>query len=176
MISKIDQYLMDKMDQLLAWAQKRHAVNLAHVRFLPWVFVWFVQVLAEIIRFNFIVASAWFLLWGTYTLISYAAWKDEKDYVDNYRKTLSLNANVLSFREFTFGLRYFSLIFSSFVVGTDIGIILIHHYSMSSFLQTLGWLGIVSSYYISTAFFLGPGEFAKEKKEELSEDMATYKV
>lgn len=172
----IDNYLIQKTDKLMTWAQKHHAINLATTSLLMWVGVLIFSVGREIVSNSPISAAVWFLVWGFIVVIQYRWWVDNRDYFENHRKTQHLNAVAVSMRETGYPIRLFSVIFSFLTFGMSGTMIWEGKYHLSSFMGDAGWFLIFLQGYLITATFMGPGEFAKKKKEVFSGDMARNKI
>ena len=164
---KLDQYLIDKTDRLMAWGQKHHGWNLAYIRFG-----------AAIIASAANVASTrwggWFIVqgivWGGVVLFEQITFRRTRDYFENQRKTINLNAGVIGIREIRW-MRLFMIFTILFFLPLDIHVLI--NGDISYIFSTIAISFFNVFQYITTAFYMGPGEFASEKNKKLATNMAT---
>lgn len=96
---------------------------------------------------------------GVILYIAFNEWKDAHGYWENHRKTMNLNARVLHTREHK-KLRMFIVI-----VLLLISVIELISSQIEYMIITTGWITVA---YLKCCRYIGPGEYAKQRKETYS--------
>jgi hypothetical protein len=162
----IDGYIIDQSDRFFMRMQKKGYL-LTEMRFVAGLLFWVSDILFLIRG----MSPPWIILSVVIPVGSLAMWSDwkyaqrNKDYPTNPSRVLQLNALVLLYRE------------QGNILRPVIVAIIVAFQFMEYFLAGALWglpmsLAFLVSQYVRTATYIGPGEFAKNKQEQLTGKLA----
>lgn len=161
----ISDYLTDKLDVLTAKLQRR-GYRLTNIQVYVLGVVFTSMVLGPWMRGSYVFMVLNGGLWG-WNLWERLQWAEKhKDYPESIKQVERLNMGALYWRErfrwFTTMIIYACLFFSSLSIG-----LLLHEFSLGTVSMIVEWVSMTLAFVIRGCFFIGPGEFAKQKQERI---------
>jgi hypothetical protein len=171
----MDKFFVNKLDALMNWAQKNHGINLATTKLCSWVMVFILSVMQGVIESKPIWAGFSFLFWSIIVGMEYSQWKDNRSYFENYRKTLHLNAVAVMMREQCLFVRNFGIFMTVAFAITLLQSMYANTWTIGVVVGDIAWLNVLFATYLGTSFYIGPGEFAREKQEVMHKDLVGSK-
>ena len=160
----ISHYLTDKLDGLTTKLQQRgYRLTDINVWVIGTCFV--VTVMGSISRESYVFAVINGLIWG-HGLWERMRWAEKnKDYPESLSIMDRLNMEAMFWRErfrwFTSLCCYVGLFFLS----ANATALIIEGGGLAFFMGILEWIAIPAAFLIRGCFFIGPGEFAKQKQD-----------
>jgi|SRR5882672_557059 len=156
LIIKLDNKLIDVFDAGTTYIQRQGIIPLNTLIMATEVLFW-----TSAIVLNKGSLFMWVLVvLGAITLfMSFLRWQHAVGYWENYRKMMQLNANVVSNRD-SHLFRIFNLFMMSFF---SVMAILSQDWS-----GLLGPITLTCMFYLGCCLYLGPGDYAKNRKPNLS--------
>jgi hypothetical protein len=149
-MKRLDAILIARFDAGTTWLQRRGGVPLNHVVMADTCLFW-------ALGFTTTSAKVFIALFAAMGLAaSYARWSGDNGYQENARKALACNARSLWFRERMLPVRL--------VLGAVFFLFLLANIVTADILVALHSISFICLLWLDCCRYLGPGDFAREKR------------